>query len=636
MANKLSIMAACLMLFALSHQPAPAAERRALETQLPAAASRLPMLGWLPATNRLQLAIGLPLRNREALTNLLQQLYDRRSTNFHRYLTPAQFADQFGPTEQDYQSVIDFAKSSNLEVVNIFGNRVLVSVSGKVDDIEKAFQVHLGTYHHPTENRTFFAPDAPPSVAAGLPIHHVTGLDNYVIPHPCLRKLPQASRKAHPAVQNGSGTNNIYLGSDFRHAYIPGANSLTGAGQVVALYELDGYTPGDIAEYATLAGVTEPPLQNVILPGASGLPGSSDDEVSLDIEMVIAMAPGVSKIIVVEGPDSDAGNEAVMTELASENNGIPIANQISSSFAESGNPDLEPQLIEMAIQGQSFFRASGDDGAVSGGVYTGTVNFNYLTEVGGTELSMKGAGVSWQAEQVWDYQWADGASRGGIASAAPIPEYQMGIDMSKNGGSMLYRNFPDVAMCADYIEIVDTDQDANGNYTLTGQIDCVGGTSAAAPLWAAFTALVNQQAAAQGKPAVGFLNPALYEIAKSPSYTNCFHDVTVGNNTNSSSDNLFFATTGYDLCTGLGTPNGMNLVNALVGMSGPVFVDFNYTGTQQDGNYYTPFNTMAKGTNAVSSGGTIFIKTAGSSPETMKISKPMKITAIDGPASIGN
>jgi Viral BACON domain len=96
-----------------------------------------------------------------------------------------------------------------------------------------------------------------------------------------------------------------------------------------------------------------------------------------------------------------------------------------------------------------------------------------------------------------------------------------------------------------------------------GQSQDVGGTSCAAPLWAAYTALVNQQAVAKGESTVGFLNPAIYGIGLSTSYTNCFHDITTGNNTNSTVSYQYFATNGYDLCTGWGTPNGSNLINAL-------------------------------------------------------------------------
>jgi hypothetical protein len=146
-------------------------------------------------------------------------------------------------------------------------------------------------------------------------------------------------------------------------------------------------------------------------------------------------------------------------------------------------------------------------------------------------------------------------SGGGISSIYPIPDWQLGINMSANHGSTTMRNIPDVAMIAENVwEMADD-----------GQSLAVVGTSIAAPLWAAFTALVNQQAASSGKPPVGFLNPALYAIGKGTSYTKCFHDITTGNNTSGNSPTRFFATAGYDLCTGLGTPNGgTSLINALL------------------------------------------------------------------------
>jgi hypothetical protein len=152
---------------------------------------------------------------------------------------------------------------------------------------------------------------------------------------------------------------------------------------------------------------------------------------------------------------------------------------------------------------------------------------------------------------------------------------------------------------------------------------------------------VNEQADAQGQPTVGFLNPAIYAIGQGPNYANCFHDITVGNNTNyvnalTNSDNLFLAAPGYDLCTGWGTPTGQNMINALVGLTRAVYVDFNYNGSPQLGTYDYPFPTLAQGTNAVSSGGTIIFKTTGSSPETMRISKPMTFISVGGPASVGN
>jgi kumamolisin len=289
--------------------------------------------------------------------------------------------------------------------------------------------------------------------------------------------------------------------------------------------------------------------------------------------------------------------------------------------------------------------AIGDSGAYQNGVNNGTLqDLLYMTAVGGTQLFMNGAGVSWAGEQVWhdppptNYNYF--SSTGGVLTQVPIPFYQQSVSMAINNGSTQNRNVPDVALVARDIVIFYTTTPTNGNNVPGTYSDWVG-TSAAAPLWAGLIALANQQAAAEGAPPVGFLNPAIYEIAGGPLYSQCFHDITNGNNTwsnpntGASSDNLYYSTPGYDLCTGWGTSAGPALINALVGFAGPVFVNFNYNGTQT-GSYPQPFNTLAGGLNAVSSGGTIIIETAGSTAETPTISQPVTITAGDGPATIGN
>jgi subtilase family serine protease len=613
-------MLAWLLLVLLLARPALALDRQTLNTHIAQVTSLLPRVGRLPETNRLQLALGLPLRNHGGLTNLLHDLYHPGAANFHHYLTPAQFAEQFGPTEQDYQKVLDFARSNQLEVVATYGNRALVDVSGNVADIEKVFQVHMGIYRHPTEARTFYAPDVEPSIDAGLPISYVSGLNNFVIPRP---RSHQKTSTFTSYDFNGTGNNGDYIGQDFRTAYVPGV-SLTGSGQVVGLFELDGYYSSDITKYASLAGMSSvPQLQNYLCPGVSGAAGINNGEVALDIEMVISLAPGLDKVLVVEGT-----NEVdVMNAFASPPNGVPVANQISSSWGLGEATDIEPQLMELAAQGQSYFLASGDSLTPANGVQSFAANDNYCTMVGGTELSMTNSALGWQSETVWHTSTNEG-STGYVETDLAIPDYQLGINATANGGSSVHRNVPDVAMCADAIEIVDD----NGGFG-TSQ-----GTSAAAPLWAAFTALVNERAASESHPPVGFLNPSLYSIAQGPLYSVCFHDVIVGNNSNPQSPNLYQAGPGYDNCTGLGSPNGSNMINVLAGLSGPIFVNFNYTGSlsSQNGSYYTPYKTLTQGVNAASNFGTIIIENAGSSSETPTIVKPLNIIASDGPATFGN
>ena len=172
--------------------------------------------------------------------------------------------------------------------------------------------------------------------------------------------------------------------------------------------------------------------------------------------------------------------------------------------------------------------------------------------MGGTTLTTSGAGGSWISETVWNKGNGTG-SGGGISTQYSIPSWQQGINMSTSLGSSTMHNIPDIAMVGDNIYV-------KYNRILSGRFS---GTSCSAPLWAGFTALVNQQAIANGRPVLGFINPTLYAIAQTTNYNSTLHDIITGNNTSSGSPNLFYAVPGYDLCTGWGTPAGQGLIDAL-------------------------------------------------------------------------
>jgi subtilase family serine protease len=243
---------------------ATAQERRLLTGHVPAEAAHAAAIGRLPATNTLNLAIGLPLRNQTAFSALQQQIYDPASPNYRHYLTPEQFNEQFSPTEADYQAVIAFAKAHGLTVTGTHSHRILLDVTGSVADIEGAFQTTLRTYRHPTEARTFYAPDVEPSVETNVPVLDITGLSNFRVPRPKHRKGVPLRQSANPKPKAGSGSGGLYLGSDFRAAYAPGV-ALNGTGQMIGLLEFDGYYPTDITEYESLANLPNVPLQKVLL-----------------------------------------------------------------------------------------------------------------------------------------------------------------------------------------------------------------------------------------------------------------------------------------------------------------------------------------------------------------------------------
>jgi hypothetical protein len=524
--------------------PGSGAERQVLHGHLPAVVTRFSLQpeGRLASTNRLNLAIGLPLRNTNALGRLLHDIYDPASPQFHHYLTPAQFTEQFGPTRKDYEALVQFVKSHGLEITATHSNRLLVDVAGQVADVEKAFQVTLRTYRHPQEKRVFYAPDVEPTLDLTTPVLHISGLDNYAVPRPMYVKKTPVGNATGATPATGSGPSGSYMGNDFRAAYVPGV-SLTGSGQVVGLMEFDGYYTNDISAYESQAGLPNVPLKNVLLDGSDGYPYYDNVEVALDIDMAICMAPGLSAVVVYEGylPDS------ILNRMASDN----LAKQLSASWTYEIDPSTEQIFQQFAAQGQSFFNASGDYDAWVGYVAT-PCDDPYITIIGGTTLTTTGPGGSWVSETVWN--WGNGTGGGGgISTTYPIPAWQQGIDMTANHGSTTMRNLPDVALTADNVYVI---ADNGSSYSL-------GGTSCATPLWAAFIALVNQQALASSNSPAGFINPAIYTIGTDPGYAATFHDITTGNNAWYDSSDLFHAVPGYDLCTGWGTPAGTNLIKAL-------------------------------------------------------------------------
>lgn len=544
---KRTAIALCALLFLVLAGSISAEELRAVPGHVPAAVSRLSPISRLPETNHLRLVIGLPLRNQAALAALLSEIHDPSSTNYHQWLTPEQFTERFGPGEEDYQKVIGFARANGLRVNAYSSNRMLLDVEAPLTNIEKAFRVILRQYPHPTEKRRFFAPDTEPVIATNLPILHISGLDNFIVPHRLggsLKTAPLNTNQITPYA-TGSSPGGYFMGSDFRNAYVPGVTN-TGAGQYIAVVDVGGpYYMKDVFMYETNAGLsTNTVITNILLSGWSGIPtGASDDEGEevLDIDMAMSMAPD-AVILNYEGEAHD-----VFNQIAIDNK----ARQMTLSYGFGIDATILQIFQQFLAQGQALSQASGDGGADPDGG-TGLTGVPYSTIVGGSSLATAGPNGPWQSDVVW------GGSGGGI-SGYGIPSWQQGVSMANNQGSKAYRNYPDVAMPA--IDIFTVYR----NGTIVG---ATGGTSAASPLWAGFMALVNQEAAAQGKRPVGFPNPAIYAIGKGPyaAYANCFHDITIGNTFNSGNPSRFAACPGYDLCTGWGTPTGSNTIQALAGV----------------------------------------------------------------------
>src|SRR5580658_10248371 len=532
-------------------------------------------LSRLPATQTLRLDVVLPLRDPAGLEKFLQDVYNPSSASYRHFLTVPEFTARFGPSQEDYDAVIHYAASNGLNPVGGSRDGMDMQLEGPVSSIETAFHVSMGVYQHPTENRTFYGPDREPSVDLPIKLWHVSGLDNYSIPHP-LYQHRDATENGHragkPNATTGSGPSASFLGSDMRAAYY-GGTTLTGAGQNIGLLEYYGYDIADLNTYYTNAGETNLSSKvsgistdNTSLScfdetsgrhiGGGVTPACDDTEQILDMTEALGMAPGITTLYVFVGSTDTALFSSMTTHT-------PLPLQLSSSWtwAPADPSTAEPYFKKMAAQGQSYFQAAGDGNAWTSDNYPYPAEDPYVICVGGTELTTTGAGGAWSSEVGWPY------GGGGISpDNLPIPTWQqlLGVINSNNMGSTAYRNGPDVSGNADFSFYVCADQKAcTANY--------YGGTSFAAPMWAGYIALANQQSAASSGPAVGFINPAIYAIGVSANYDTDFHDLTIGNND-------FPAVTGYDLVTGWGSPNGANLINALLS-GGTVTPNFSLAAT---------------------------------------------------------
>jgi kumamolisin len=508
-------------------------------------------LGNLSSSQSLRLVITLPLRNQDELNQLIQDLYNPTSPSYHQFLTVDQFTAEFGPTQQDYNSVISFLQANGLTVVDTSPNRVNLQVTGSVANIQSAFHVNLGVYQHPTENRTFYAPDKEPTTGLSIALWHVDGLDNFSTPKPAgLTVNPQGSTSKSGAT-TGSGPSASYLGSDMRAAYYGG--TLTGSGQTLGLLEYYGTDLADLQTYYTNAKQTYPGSV-ITLYSTDGTStscvdsragGSCDDtEQTLDMTQALGVAPGLAHLVMFVG----STDSAIFGKMATYS---PLPLQLSSSWTWSpADPSTDdPYFKEFAAQGQNLFQAAGDS---SKWTTSGTASEiypaddPYVTSVGGTDLSTAAAAGAWSAETAW----AD--SGGGISpDKYAIPSWQTTAAAGCASCSQSYRNGPDVSANANFTYYVCADQ-------TTCTANEYGGTSFAAPLWAGYLALVNQQRAVNGSSALGFINPTLYSIGTGSSYDANFHDITSGSNG-------YSATVGYDLATGWGSPNGTTLLNTLAG-----------------------------------------------------------------------
>jgi kumamolisin len=496
----------------------------------------------------MSVSVSLMPVNEAKLINDVAAMYTPGSPTFHQFVTPQEFRARYAPSASQVAQVQSFLQAQGLQNITVEDSGFLVHASGSPSAMNAAFNTEIHDYTS-SSGKSFHAPAYELQIPGGLAVRGVSGLENLTALHSHAVKQSAKAGSSHA----GSGSGGGYAPSDLRTAYnVPETGG--GTGQTLAVFELDGYQASDITQYETTYGISNIPLQNVLVDGSTGSDSGASAEVTLDIELEMAMAPNAAKILVYEGPNGGSGILDTYQKIATDNLATSISTSWGSDEGSSGAALIQSEgtvFAQMAAQGQTVFAAAGDSGSSDNGSSLSVDDPSsqpYVVGVGGTTLSTS-ATQAWQAETTWN-ESTSAAGGGGISSMWTIPSWQQGVATAANKGSTTMRNTPDVSAHAD-------EQTGYAIYW-QGSWSVWGGTSCAAPLWAGFMALVNEQRVKNGLPTIGLASPTLYAFGKSAQYASDFHDISDG-----STNGFYPAVTGYDNATGWGSFNGTSLLSDL-------------------------------------------------------------------------
>jgi hypothetical protein len=564
-------------------------------------------LGRLAGATRLRVLV--TLKPQTGLAGYAQAITTPGSSLYHHYLSVGQFRQQFGASPATIKAVTDSLRTAGLDPGRVSADGLGIAVDASSSQLSRAFNTSFERLRLPSSRVAFTNTSAPELAAAVAPhVLAILGLNSLnplstgfvkrrAIRTSSLRARPQISASGGPTnscLPDGTagGADGSYWNADqiaqaygFNGYYAAGNE---GAGQTVALIELEPNLSSDIAEYETCYGIS-PTINYTPVDGgadSSGTGGQAGSgEAALDIEQVIGLAPQAT-VDVYQAPndDNDAGFIAALQAMV-DNSAV---NVISDSWGAcesytqsytSSSTDLASENVlfeQAATEGKSVFAASGDSGS------SGCYDFNqsgapavedpasqpYVTGTGATSLPGVGTVPEPASQSVWNDD--GGASGGGVSSIWPMPSWQSGAASSLNVIGPDSAGTPCQAASGSYcreVPDVSGDGDPETGYAVyyDGGMEVDGGTSAVAPLWAAYTALVNDSSVCN-RVAIGFASPLLYEAADN-AYASDFNDIANGGNSDMGSTGyeggLYPVGSGYDMATGLGTPIGGPLGNTL-------------------------------------------------------------------------
>jgi subtilase family serine protease len=554
-------------------------------------------LGEISGDKRLEsmtLRFSLTPQQQSALTQLLAEQQDPASPKYHQWLTPEQFASQFGLSSADSGAVASWLAAQGFTVTEVARGGLFVRFSGTVPQAEAAFhtQIHSISFNGEQHFANVTAPTLPAAIASVT--QGITGLDDF-------RPKPHHRQMTIPSPQpeyTASATVHYLAPADFYTIYDEKtllSNSVTGTGIDIAVVGQSDIYAADIAAFQKAAGLTNK-LVTVTLTGTDpGYPSTADlVEAEMDLEWAGAVAPGAS-ILYFNATNVIDGS---LTDVV-DNNLAPIVSTsygaCEASLGTSAIAYYSVLLQQAATQGMTIIAASGDSGATDcdaptvGSAVNGlAVDFPasspLVTGIGGTRLN-EGTGTFWSTtngtnagsatayipEMVWNDDNGAGldSTGGGASDYFSKPSWQTGTGVPNDYS----RDVPDVSLAASiihdgYLICSGSTNCTNGFANASGGFDVAGGTSVAAPAFAGLMALIEQKSG--GKP-LGNVNPTIYALANSTYKTTVFHDIVSGTNASpctTGSVNCaaggtigFAATAGYDQATGWGSVDAAALVN---------------------------------------------------------------------------
>ena len=497
------------------------------------AISRATHLGKAGSATQVDLSLGLKVRQADELAKLLAS---------GQTMTPDQYAARFGPDPAGVKAALGELTSAGLQATWRPGS-ALIAASGPAPVVAAVFRIDIEDYRL-ANGTTFYAsldtPRLPPDVAAV--VSSITGLDNF-------------RRDRTYAVRPGGMTPTDLIA--FYNLKPLRDNGLDGTGITIVLPEIDDLPNlTDLNKFATKFGLPAfDPLVTIKRDPAWGTPEKPQGEAVLDLEIIHEIAPAAKMVVYLSAPDFAHADRA-FDRMVTDHLGSVISESLGACEAETplGHRDTYANIQDRSVaEGMSHFIASGDSGAFTCGVdqppsasFPSTLS--NVTAVGGTTVFESVQGVYFK-EAAWGGPVGETGSGGGASQFYPVPDYQKVVSEAAGHG---FRQVPDVA----------ADADPNSGFAIVfeGQDGEAGGTSAAAPMWAATVALIDQDLKRKGLRETGFANPALYWMGVNASKlpADPFHDVKVGNNLG------FDATTGWDFATGWGSMDAAALDAAWV------------------------------------------------------------------------